>query len=311
MLDKRAYPAKKSPRLTGIVIALIDTQTKHTPCSIWTKYHQMITVTGTSTMTRITILLLTMMTVGCHPAQNYSGTAQLKTEANTFKSAKEAIIKTKEYIPFEIMRTGCDQRAYYLSLELAVRGIPSSHYYAYAKHGSKIMPEPTITWEYHVAPLITAYGMAIIVDPALASLEPYEEVLSLENWKKLLKTKKQGFWRPEHGAPELRPLLMGSQTTFGQGHRTAVSAASVALTTGSEAHIQWQQEQIQLQSPKSIEPYRVSDISSTCRDIKHIFKSDNKGDDMRITKMENRSYELMAALKNKGLLLEDIVFSCD
>jgi hypothetical protein len=69
------------------------------------------------------------------------------------------IIKAIDYVPFDYPKEGCFARAYFMAMELAVQGIPSSSQYVARTKGRLMFGE--IEWKWHVAP-----ALMIVDDPS-------------------------------------------------------------------------------------------------------------------------------------------------
>lgn len=109
--------------------------------------------------------LLTLMACGQH--------TQETSDTSAFVSPNEAveafdIIQKIDYLPFTYIEDGCYARSLYMSLELAAVGIPSSALYVYGA----LQPTPSVTWSYHVAPLLQLKNSRRepwVLDPAFES----------------------------------------------------------------------------------------------------------------------------------------------
>ena len=81
-------------------------------------------------------------------------------------SKAQSVVRNIDYLPFTSKRDGCYARAYYMGIELAIHGIPSTNQYVFGK----LRPTRNITWKYHVAPIVALSPKKFaIIDPSLAS----------------------------------------------------------------------------------------------------------------------------------------------
>jgi len=111
--------------------------------------------------------LLTLTACG-EQTQATSDTSALVSQ----QQAAEAfdIVQKIDYLPFTYIEDGCFARSLYMSLELAAEGIPSSAQYVYGA----LQPTPSVTWSYHVAPLLQLKNSGQepwVLDPAF-EIEP-------------------------------------------------------------------------------------------------------------------------------------------
>lgn len=112
------------------------------------------------------------------------------------------IVQAIDYIPFNYIVDGCYARSLYMSMELAVKGIPSSSHYIYGY----LQPTDEVSWSYHVAPLLKIKGQeAWILDPAFET-----EPLRLSAW--IAKNNSQGRYTTE---------VKAGSAYFDQSGRTA------------------------------------------------------------------------------------------
>jgi hypothetical protein len=94
------------------------------------------------------------------------------------------IVRDLDYLPFEYKVNGCYARAFYMSMELASRGIESNAIYAFARSktpAARLRVGET-TWGYHVAPMLmlrTTGNNSVprVVDPSIST-----EPLTREGW---------------------------------------------------------------------------------------------------------------------------------
>lgn len=110
------------------------------------------------------------MTSSCRTTSSRSAPKAFVTDAQ----AKEAfkIIKGIDYLPFDYPKEGCFARAYFMAMELAAQGIPSSSQYLARMQGRLMFGE--IEWKWHVAP-----ALLIVEDPATGKqrdVYKYQEV---------------------------------------------------------------------------------------------------------------------------------------
>lgn len=92
------------------------------------------------------------------------------------------IVAGIDYLPWGYTDDGCYARALYMSMELAIKKIPSSSQYMFATNGGALRPKDGPVWGWHVAPMIkvTATGTPMIIDPSLFAAP--EQVRSLDTW---------------------------------------------------------------------------------------------------------------------------------
>jgi len=116
----------------------------------------------------------TLLLAGCGAA-NGPETSQTKALVSSSQARKAFdIVKAIDYIPFNYIIDGCYARSLYMSMELAAEGIPSSSHYIFGY----LLPTQSVSWGYHVAPLLKIKGEEPwILDPAFQT-----EPLRLSSW---------------------------------------------------------------------------------------------------------------------------------
>ncbi|WP_141736220.1 protein-glutamine glutaminase family protein [Oligoflexus tunisiensis] len=106
--------------------------------------------------------LLTLTACGQQSRQT-SDTSALVSQQQATQAF--SIVKAIDYLPFTFIEDGCYARSLYMSLELASQRIPSSALYVYGV----LQPTPSVSWSYHVAPMIQVTNSAQeawVLDPA-------------------------------------------------------------------------------------------------------------------------------------------------
>jgi hypothetical protein len=108
----------------------------------------------------LSAIVLTLSACG----QNHVNTSESKAFVSADQASTAfAIVKSIDYLPFLYIEDGCYARSLYMSMELAVSGIPSSAFYVYGD----LRPTSKVNWGYHVAPLLqVGNNEAYILDPA-------------------------------------------------------------------------------------------------------------------------------------------------
>jgi hypothetical protein len=93
-----------------------------------------------------------------------------------------------DYIPFDYPRDGCFARAHEMSRVMAERGVASGKVFNTAAPSALKVPGTefgTITWRYHVAPIVNVTGSdgvtrQMVFDPSIDKNGP----LTIEDWQK-------------------------------------------------------------------------------------------------------------------------------
>jgi len=111
---------------------------------------------------RIALICALALLISCGNEVTHSSLdAFVSSEAS--KQAFE-IIETIDYLPFAF-KDGCYARAFFMAMELAARGIPSSSQFI----AGDLHPTAKLSWRYHVAPMLIVGNRreATIIDPSL------------------------------------------------------------------------------------------------------------------------------------------------
>ena len=100
-------------------------------------------------------ILFILLITACGSNQNNTSQTSAFVTSDDATKALEITQKTTEYLPYAYLTDGCYARSFYMSMELAVEGIPSSSQYAICPDDACIAPD-NVRWEwgYHVAPMI-------------------------------------------------------------------------------------------------------------------------------------------------------------
>ncbi len=232
---------------------------------------------------------------------------QLEILAIARSKAEEA----SKILGYSIGETGCDYRAFYLSMALATEGIYSSAFYGMARTGFKFVPKAGITWEYHVAPMIQMNEEAWVVDPTMRALGLSDEiVLSRAQWKDLLSVEKQVFWKAEDGDEGIREFYFQGSFTLLENLRVRQQGDNARAPASAMAAFQKEQEAIKKSSFAAMLPFAMSDINEVCKSI--IFLTHQEKDNS-IDKQKDliKNFEgLVAGLEARGKLKRDVAFTC-
>ncbi len=196
----------------------------------------------------------------------------------TATQASEAfdIVKAIDYIPFTYIIDGCYARSLYMSMELAVKEIPSSAFYMFGY----LQPTDEVSWSYHVAPLLKVKGQeAWVLDPAFE-----KEPLTMTEWK--AKNNAQG---------EFEHDLKAGSAYFDQTGRTSKFNMSRMI-----------------QNFEEMPTFLTSDIASACTVMYRYIPLQNQSaaqSRAQRTKLLSRTAELVKELQAVGKLEDDGVAS--
>lgn len=79
------------------------------------------------------------------------------------------IVRAIDYLPYDYREGGCYVRSFFIAMELAAEGIPSSHMLVTAPVGSPLVARDGTRWGFHVAPIVRTRPGApgVVMDPAM------------------------------------------------------------------------------------------------------------------------------------------------
>ncbi|MBF0442704.1 MAG: hypothetical protein HQK54_12430 [Oligoflexales bacterium] len=196
------------------------------------------------------------------------------------------IVRGINYLPFFYKNDGCYARAFYINMELAAAGIPSSLLY---QIGNLQPPgAPGVKWTWHVAPLIkdTARMYPWIIDPSLANGPVIPEA-----------------WFRLSGNYDQYVKYAISNGGF-ENSNWAFSNQRVA----DRRYLPTQQDyQYMIKSYSSLYPFAVSRINYECS-MAFLYLGDNNP--ALRQRLITRTRELMGWLNYRGKLYNDAAFTC-
>ncbi len=126
-------------------------------------------------MKRLSVYLLIYygMLCACGSGNHSLGSSTIQGNDNQLGTAL-AVLSKIDYLPYDFKLAGCETRAFYLAIELALEKIPSNQIFIFGSFA----PFPSIGWQYHVATVIRGEtDEPVVLDPTFQRQE-----LSVTEW---------------------------------------------------------------------------------------------------------------------------------
>lgn len=181
-----------------------------------------------------------------------------------------------KYLAYGFASTGCDYRAFYMAMALATEAIAPKAFYNLAMTGFKLMPIPSITWEYHVATTFTAGDKEYVIDPTFKALGLADDsLLTKEHWLRLSGPKKQGFWDSSHGNEPHRRFYFPGSFSLLENLRVREQGSTASLEGDQLAAFRESQERVRIGSFDDLPKFTMKDINEACRSMTFLLHKEN------------------------------------
>lgn len=216
-----------------------------------------------------------------------------------------------KYLAYGFASTGCDYRAFYMAMALATQAIAPKAFYNLAMTGFKLMPVPSITWEYHVATAFTAGDKEYVIDPTFRVLGLADDtILAKDQWLRLSGPKKQGFWDPSHGNEPHRHFYFPGSFSLLENVRVREQGSTASLEGDQLAAFRANQERIRIGSFDDLPKFTLKDINEACRNMTFLLHKENRASVELQKSLIAHTEDLILKLDGLGKLDRNAIFEC-
>jgi hypothetical protein len=216
-----------------------------------------------------------------------------------------------KYLAYGFASTGCDYRAFYMAMVLASEAIAPKAFYNSAMTGFKLMPIPSITWEYHVATTFTAGDKEYVIDPTFRALGLADDtILAKEQWLRLSGPKKQGFWESSHGTVAQREYYFPGSFSLLENLRVREQGSTASLEGDQLAAFRASQERIRTGSFDDLPKFTLKDINEACRNMAFLLQKENTASVDLQKRLIAHTKDLITKLDGLGKLDRNAIFEC-
>jgi hypothetical protein len=245
--------------------------------------------------------------------QRHSDLEDLSSEglASVLDDLRRLVDDESKYLAYGFASTGCDYRAFYMAMALATEAIAPKAFYNLATTGFKLMPIPSITWEYHVATTFTAGNKEYVIDPTYRALGLAEDsILAKEEWVRLSGPRKQGFWDRSHGNEPHRLFYFPGSFSLLENLRVRVQGSTVSLEGDQLAAFRASQERVRIGSFDDLPKFTLKDINEACRSMTILLQKENAASVELQKSLIVHTEDLIVQLDRLGKLDRNAIFEC-
>lgn len=245
-------------------------------------------------------LAFCMTTTGCKKPMSQSSVANdssgsIEKLEKDLKTAMEITSKTRSYLPYEYKKTGCNERALYVSMELAAEGMISSRAWIFGS--LRYGPHTDETWGNHTAPILTVSGNPNIDNTYVLDLALFDEAKSLSNWVEA----SQKFTTPKDDKA-IQLLVVEPANGIPEKFSWQSLFSALIYTNSNEALNEAFRKFNLVTSLTQITPFSQEDIERSCHTLHgHLGELGGSDGPKRQALLIERTHNLVQRLAKRGL----------